>query len=329
MRLLGNLPDETTATLFSNVLLGVGIDHEVEPERDGAATTDVNPERWVVWVRADEDLPRAEQLLARFRAEPGSREWEGPSREGAVRRRMREEDEALAAGGKAGEGTGDGRGRAALRRVFPDGVGALTAVLAGTCLAITCAAWAGYEDRVFDELLLTRLATAGRSAAWDGGLPEIFEKGEFWRLITPALVHFHVAHLLLNLICLVDLGSAIEARQGTGRLGALFVTIAIGSNLGQAWLEGPGFCGISGVLYGLLGYLWMKGKFDPDLGLALHPYTVILMWIFFVLGFGGAFLVAFGVSMANGAHATGLALGIVWGLLTSIPGIRARWRQRK
>jgi len=204
----------------------------------------------------------------------------------------------------------------------------LTAVLTGICLAIAFAAWAGYQDRVTDELMITRLAPPGHQPGWDTTLPEIFKQGEFWRLITPALVHFSVAHLLVSLICLIDLGSAIEARQGTGRLAILFLTIGIGSNLAQTYLEGPATCGISGVLYGLLGYIWMKGKFDPESGLALHPYTVVLMLVFFFLGIGGTFSAMFGMAIPNGAHAAGLIMGATWGLLTSLAQIRQRRRAR-
>jgi len=42
---------------------------------------------------------------------------------------------------------------------------------------------------------------------------------------------------------------------------------------------------MSGVVYGLLGYIWMKGKYDPGSGLALHKTTVAMMigWYFLCL----------------------------------------------
>lgn len=305
MRFIGNLPSEKAATTFGNVLLASGIEHRIEKE----------PGCWAVWVLSEEDFGPVAELLSRFLEHPDSKEFEARAREGAVRRRMLEED---AAGGR------DLSGRAILRRAFPDGVGALTAVLTGTCLAIAFAAWAGYDDRVFEELLITRMKLAGKSLDWNRSLPEIFQQGEFWRLITPALVHFKAVHLLINLICLIDLGSAVEGREGTGRLGFLFVVLAVGSNLTQTFFGGPAFCGVSGVLYGLLGYIWMKGKFDPGSGLNLHPYTVVLMLVFFALGLGDAFKPVLGVAMANGAHAGGLLLGMLFGVLASIPALRRR-----
>lgn len=303
MRLIGELPNERSAQTFSDILLALNVEHEIEPEAD----------RWELWVRAEEDYAPTAERLSEFLQDPTRTEFVARAREGAVRRRLIIEDAAR---------DGDMGARDLLNRMFPQGVGALTAVLAGVCLTIAGAAWAGYGESVFDQLLITRITPDQQNIRWDRKLPEIFAQGEFWRLLTPALVHFNVAHLVLNLLWLIDLGSAIENRQGTGRLGLLFVTIGIGSNLAQTWLAGPAFCGVSGVLFGLLGYIWVKSKLDPACGLSLHPYTVVLMLVFFSLSLGGTFSVLFGISMANGAHAAGLALGLAWGALTSLSASR-------
>ena len=80
-----------------------------------------------------------------------------------------------------------------------------------------------------------------------------------------------------------DLGSMIEERQSTRRLALLVFTISAASNLAQYLVSGPRFGGMSGVVYGLLGYIWIRGKFDPSSGLFLHPTTVQMMLIWFVL----------------------------------------------
>ncbi len=299
MRFIGNLPSEPAARTFGDILLALGIEHQIEPEPDG----------WALWVRSDDDFDRVAEQLSAYLEDPQRPEFTARAREGAVRRRLAEDDAAAPTPVTT---------REALGRIFPHGVGALTAVLAGICLAIAGVAWAGYGERVFDQLLITQITPEGRDIRWDAHLPEIFAHGEFWRLITPALVHFNVAHLVMNLLWLIDLGSAIETRQGTGRLGLLFLTIGIGSNLAQTWLAGPAFCGVSGVLFGLMGYIWIKSKLDPGCGLALHPYTTVLMLVFFSFSLGGAFTALFGISMANGAHAAGLVLGVLWGALTSL-----------
>jgi GlpG protein len=116
------------------------------------------------------------------------------------------------------------------------------------------------------------------------------------------------------MLWLRDLGSMIEGRQSTGQLAVLVLTIAAGSNLAQFFYRGaPNFGGMSGVVYGLLGYIWLRGKFDPASGLFLHPSTVVMMLIWLVAGFTGVL-----GPIANFAHLAGLMMGVVWGYLSSL-----------
>jgi GlpG protein len=88
------------------------------------------------------------------------------------------------------------------------------------------------------------------------------------------------------------------------------VVIAVTSNLAQYVVSGPAFGGMSGVVYGLLGYVWIRGRFDPRCGMVLHPTTVMMMMIWLGLGFTGAI-----PRMANTVHASGLIVGMLWGFL--------------
>ena len=115
------------------------------------------------------------------------------------------------------------------------------------------------------------------------------------------------------------MGSLIEARLSTGKLGLLVVVVGVGSNFGQYFWKDALFFGMSGVVYGLLGYIWMKAKFDPGSGLFVHPYTVAMMLIWFVLC-----LASVVPHVANSAHAVGLGMGVLWGLLESLPRMLRR-----
>jgi GlpG protein len=89
--------------------------------------------------------------------------------------------------------------------------------------------------------------------------------------------------------------------------------LAVFPNLAQFYMHGPMFGGMSGVVYGLLGYIWIRGKMDPGSGLYLHPSTVWMMIIWFVLCVAGLF-----GAIANTVHAVGLGLGMAWGFLSSL-----------
>jgi len=297
MRLIGHLPSEASALTFSDYLFGSGISNEVEVEKDG----------WAVWIHSEDELSRAKEILTQYVGNPNDPQYARKAvKARELRRKVAQDAEQHA--GRVFDRT------QVFAKSLPYGVGALTAVLVGLCLAVSLAAWTGYTDRIKAELLLTQVSPQG---FWKSGLLEI-RQGEFWRLLTPAFVHFAVLHLLFNMMWLLDLGSMVEARQGTSRLGLLVVLIGVASNLAQYGMGGPNFCGMSGVVYGLLGYIWMKGKFDPTAGLYLHPHTVAMMLIWFFLC-----LVNLIPGIANTAHAAGLGLGIAWGYLSSLRRNRA------
>jgi GlpG protein len=155
-------------------------------------------------------------------------------------------------------------------------------------------------------------------AATQTVLPEVME-GQVWRVITPIFLHFGFLHILFNMFWLHDLGSLIENRRGTGYFVAFILLAAIISNIAQYCVSGPSFGGMSGVVYGLFGYVWMKGKFDPGDGIEMNPSTVTIMLAWFALCFTGIF-----GHVANWAHAAGLAVGTLWGYASAM-----RWTGKR
>ncbi len=143
------------------------------------------------------------------------------------------------------------------------------------------------------------------------GLPEIL-KGQLWRLLTPIIIHFGILHIVFNMLWLYQLGSAVEQRQNSDRMFTLVIIIAILSNLAQYLWSGPIFGGMSGVVYGLLGYVWAQGKYNPRSGIGLNQSTTVMMLIWFIVCWLG--LVG---NIANMAHTIGLVCGVILGLLYS------------
>lgn len=299
MRLIGHLPSEASASTFSDYLYVLGITNEVEPEKEG----------WAVWIHSEDELSKATGILKEFLGDPAAPKFrKEASRARQLKQQAAEKEEAI-----------DSRvmdRSKVFRATMPYGVGPLTLILLGLCMAVQVLVVGGFEERVLRELYMTAVEQTGEILQFLPGLREI-SSGEVWRLFTPVLVHGSWVHLLLNMMWLLDLGSMIEGRESTGKFGLLVLVFAVGSNLGQYLLAGPLFCGMSGVVYGLLGYVWMKGKFDPSSGLFLHPHTVAMMLIWFFLCLANVI-----TGIANGAHAVGLAMGVAWGFLASVPAIR-------
>jgi GlpG protein len=148
------------------------------------------------------------------------------------------------------------------------------------------------------------------------GLKDI-EHGEVWRLVTPIFLHGGILHILFNLMALSALGTIIELRRNSLRLAILVLLTAIASNVGQyLYMErvNPGepqlFGGISGVVCGLFGYIWMKGLYEPEQGMILHPNSITFGLLWIALCMTGVF-----GPIANAAHMVGLVIGVAMGVL--------------
>jgi GlpG protein len=281
MRLIGHLKNEATARSFADYLASVDIRNLVESDGEG----------WAVWIYSEDQIEPGQRALAAFLQNPADAKYQLAPKVAAVleRRRRREEEEAAK--------------RVHTRdRIWPQsGRAPLTLGLIGVCVAVA---------------MLNGLNPTYRNVYWlwftEGGrrIMEELRAGQVWRLLTPIFIHFGPMHLFFNLLWLWDLGGQIERRQGTAKLALLVVVLGVGSNFGQYLWAGPGplFGGMSGVVYALLGYIWMRSRCDPASGLMLSPATVLMMLVWF-------FLCLFNIipNVANGAHGAGLVLGMLWG----------------
>jgi GlpG protein len=137
--------------------------------------------------------------------------------------------------------------------------------------------------------------------------------GQAWRLFTPMFLHFGILHILGNMLWLKDLGSMFEARMRSWYFAVFVLTVAAMSNMAQYLAtSSPAFGGMSGVVFGLIGYCYVRGRFDPGSGIHLDRNSMIFALIWFALCFTG--MVG---RIANVAHTAGLVLGAVWAFVDS------------
>lgn len=134
-----------------------------------------------------------------------------------------------------------------------------------------------------------------------------FDYAQSWRFITPAFLHFSMLHIVFNLLWWWQLGGLVETQQGKQRLLILFLFSAIASNLAQYFLVGPYFGGLSGVVYGLVGYCWLYGLLNKQsqVNLPNSMFGFLLGWL--ALGF----VDLLPANVANYAHLVGLFAGLV------------------
>jgi GlpG protein len=140
--------------------------------------------------------------------------------------------------------------------------------------------------------------------------------GQWWRLLTPMLIHFGILHLAMNTLWFWELGRRIEARQGLWALLGLTLLFSLAANFAQYLHAGPSlFGGLSGVLYGLLGHCWIFHRLAPTPAYRLPPGVLVMMLAWLLICMTGIFeLLQFG-AIANAAHVGGLLVGCLTGLL--------------
>jgi GlpG protein len=288
MRMIGHLKNEASAKTFGGYLSSLDVRNMVEPDSEG----------WAVWIYSEDQIETGSQALAAYLRNPADRSFQDAADTAAASEQRQQRDEAAFAK----------RVRTADQIWKRSDTAPLTILLIAASVGVTLLA--GINNVSLPNVRWLLISEGG-----PGFLPEV-QSGQIWRLITPIFIHFGPMHLIFNMLVLYDLGRMIEMAQGTKRLALLVVIIGAGSNLGQYLIADPYFGGMSGVLYGMVGYIWLRSQCDPASGLMLAPMTlgVMLVWFFLCL-----FKIIPGV--ANGTHAVGLVMGMIWGAFPMVKRI--------
>lgn len=170
-------------------------------------------------------------------------------------------------------------------------------------------------------LLLLASLLGGALASWGFPLARVFlfgglDEGQYWRLISPIFLHFGLMHLAFNGLWLAMLGSRIEQLSGSLHLILLVLVSGAFSNWLQfTWQGSAFFGGMSGVVYALLGYIWIKSRFvsHPLLQLPAGVLGFMLVWL--LVGMSGILEGLLGAGISNGAHLGGLLIGMLLGMI--------------
>ncbi len=231
-----------------------------------------------VWLADESQAERVRSELARFMENPGDPRY-------------------LAASWQSGQiDSGLYYRRFPLRAALRERGGPLTLLMSALCIVVFV-----MMSIIGDQTVMMWLAWP-----WDASV-----QFEVWRYFTHAVMHFSLVHIIFNLFWWWYLGGVVEKRLGTGKLVVITLISALLSGFVQHQLTGPWFGGLSGVVYALIGYVWLRGLRDPESQIALPNglfiFTVVLMvaeW-FGLTGF----------AIANGAHTAGMVIGLAMALV--------------
>lgn len=111
---------------------------------------------------------------------------------------------------------------------------------------------------------------------------EAIRAGQWWRLLTPALLHGSVLHIAFNMMALRSLGPSLERHYGHGRFLALYLLGAFGGNVLSFLLSDGASVGASTAIFGLFAaeavFLYVNGRlFGPAARHALRQMGGLLV----------------------------------------------------
>jgi GlpG protein len=285
MRQAGTLDNKQDAQRFADYLLSLGITSKVEPQNG----------HYAIWVHDENHIPRSREELALFQAEPHAPRYQSASQAAQQARRESERKQRQVQ-----------RNYVDLRNRWESPVyhrGVTITLMALSLIVYVLQQFEPTKEYVLRYLLISTQRNS---------LPEI-ASGQLWRFLTPMFLHFGLLHIAFNMFMLLELGTLVERVLGSWRYLLIVLVLSVDANIAQFQATGPGFGGMSGVIYGLFGYAWIRGRLDPTCGLYLRPDLVFWMIGFF-------FLCAMGVigNIANWAHGAGLLTGMALGLLSHL-----------
>jgi len=140
----------------------------------------------------------------------------------------------------------------------------------------------------------------------------VFQRGEWWRLLTSMFLHGGFVHVLLNGWGLYQLGPLFELFVGPFRMLAVYGLAGLAGSLASLfWTQGLSV-GASGAIFGVLGaliaFLLRRREHLTPFARSLLGQLVIWAGINIYIGFTVPMI-------DNAAHLGGLAAGFVLGLL--------------
>ncbi len=310
MRELISFADREQAHRLSAYLVTQSIPSEVEQEEA----------QWVVWVVNDDDRDNAAQILDQFRQDPDDERYR--LARGTARQLEKQEADT----------------QKQIRRPqvylstrwsgpwWDSHPGTTVLILISVLVAVLCTDWTKMDLRAGVPRLCTNLhspillrllfleSVVIDPDSWQLLTPfEPTRQGEVWRLVTPIFIHFDVLHILFNMLWMYQLGGTVEFIKGTPRYLVLVLVMAVTSNLAQCYWtlwdgEFPFFGGMSGVVFGLIGFAWMQGTTRPEERLSLPPQLLFFAVLWMILCMGGIF-----GPIANAAHLIGFMSGVFMG----------------
>ena len=291
MRELGKLKSREELTKVNQILAAF----EIESWFNDEDSSDFS-----IWILLETDLQRASEILRMYRQDPANEEirkalaeWHGRQKVANTQKRR---DVIV--------------NQLILSELLPPGSISILLILFASAVFVVRVYFGAFGVRELLSFSPLKNGILSGKSIFDGIL-----SGQLWRVFSPIFIHSGVIHLVFNLIWLFQLGKHAEASLTRTEYLLLLGLVCIVSHFAFAMLVGPFFGGMSGVVYGICGYLGIMDVYAHNQVSGYDPSSGKILIIFYCISIVLTFLRL--VPVANTIHALGAAIGILFGYIKS------------
>jgi GlpG protein len=306
MRYLGSLTDKQAAETFVAYLTTRGIASNLESGEQ--------PDRWDIWVRDEDRIADSKEAYLIFVQDPASPQYASALKTAQqLNQEKLRKQQANAKQIKTGRQVF--RGGPVDRGGIPP-VTLILLLLSGIASLVTEFMEPSPSNRMGSIIDDNCAFVAKRDYDKAKDPAASLKKGQIWRVITPMFPHGGPVHILFNFLAMIQLGRIVERMEGSWR----YLALVLITNVFACLLQGlmperyfgyPFFGGLSGVVYGVFGFLLIKTQLQPQLGIRLSTLSIAVMLVWLVVGFTGQLQ-----GVANLAHLGGFASGVALAYLS-------------
>ena len=143
--------------------------------------------------------------------------------------------------------------------------------------------------------------------------PDVFQSGQYWRLLTAMFLHANWLHWLANTWALYQLGTLYEMLFGSPRLTLTYFVSGLCASVASVVFSHTVAVGASGAIFGILGAFIFSLMRSPLYRHQRWTRSLVSQMVFWIL-----VNIAIGLSVKfidNAAHLGGLITGLALGFL--------------
>ncbi|MFN8578703.1 MAG: rhomboid family intramembrane serine protease [Candidatus Sericytochromatia bacterium] len=169
-----------------------------------------------------------------------------------------------------------------------------------------------FENTSYPEYVRNYLAIVKYGGVLGGPAQELLWAGEVWRIFVNLFHHGGILHIFFNLYALYYFGSFTEKYLGSFKLLLFIFFCGLCQEIVCQLTIEQGAIGLSGIIFGLFGFLYIVSKFDEEIALIITPSLSKAMFIQLFLFIPLTYFEL--INIANVGHFSGLIYGILFAL---------------